>query len=233
MLKISHAAGHAFVTPGKQSPDGYKEWQFTSEIVKLVMMELENYKGVIQKRIDDPTGESDLPLNKRCEFINTWGANVHIDYHLNAYGSGWNDVGGTETYMYTTRPKEAAALAEKIQANLVRELGFSNRGVKTANFQMVRETKMTAIIIEFAFMTNQNEAMKMRTAEYQKKAAKAVVDGLAAQYGLKKNPVEEPSVNVLYRVQVGAFADINNANALVEELKAKGYPSIVIKSSHN
>ncbi|MDQ0971740.1 N-acetylmuramoyl-L-alanine amidase [Neobacillus niacini] len=225
MLKISHAAGHARITPGKQSPDGYKEWQVTSEIVKLVMIELENYEGVSQKRIDDPTGESDVPLNKRCELINTWGANVHIDYHLNAYGSGWNDASGTETYLYTTWPKESAALAEKIQVNLVRELGFKNRGVKAANFQIVRETKMTAILIEFAFMTNHNEAMKMRTTQYQKKAAKAVVEGIAAQYGLVKNP----STNVIYRVQVGAFADIKNAKGLVEELKAKGYPAILIK----
>lgn len=228
MLKISHAAGHALVTPGKQSPDGYKEWKFTSEIVKLVMMELESYEGVSQKRIDDPTGASDVSLNKRCELINTWGANVHIDYHLNAYGSRWNHAGGTETYIYTTRPKEASALAEKIQTNLVRSLGFPNRGVKSANFQMVRETKMTALIIEFAFMTNQHEAMKMRTAEYQKKAARAVVEGLAAHYGLKKKPTIPSPTDRLYRVQVGAFTDINRAKGLVEELKAKGYPAILM-----
>ncbi|NYE06918.1 N-acetylmuramoyl-L-alanine amidase [Bacillus niacini] len=229
MLKISHAAGHALVTPGKQSPDGYKEWQVTNEIVKLVMMELENYEGVSQKRIDDPTGSSDLPLNKRCELINTWGANVHIDYHLNAYGAGWNHAGGTETYTYKTKPIEAAELAEKIQVNLVKELGFRNRGVKTANFQIVRDTNITAILIEFAFMTNHNEAMKMRTTEYQKKAAIAVVEGLTAQYKLVKKSVETPLANVIYRVQVGAFADINNAKVLVEELKAKGYPAILIK----
>ncbi|MDF2789989.1 MAG: N-acetylmuramoyl-L-alanine amidase family protein [Neobacillus sp.] len=229
MLKITHAAGHSRITPGKQSPDGYKEWQVTSEIVKLVMIELESYEEVSQKRIDDPTGERDLPLNKRCEFINTWGSNVHIDYHLNAYGAGWNDAGGTETYVYTTRPKEALALAEKIQANLVRELGFRNRGVKASDFQIVRETNMTAILIEFAFMTNRDEAMKMRTTEYQKKAAKAVVKGLVVQYGLVKKLVENPTANVFYRVQVGAFTDINNAKGLVEELKEKGYPAILIK----
>ncbi|NWQ41451.1 N-acetylmuramoyl-L-alanine amidase [Bacillus sp. EB106-08-02-XG196] len=228
MIKITHAAGHALVTPGKQSPDGYKEWQVTSEIVKLVMLELENYERVIQKRIDDSTGKSDIPLKKRCELINGWGANVHIDYHLNAYGSGWNNAGGTETYTYTTKPKEAAALAEKIQTNLVKELGFRNRGIKAADFQMVRETKMTAILIEFAFMTNHNEAIKMRTEEYQKKAAKSVVDGLVAQYGLKKKPAVSSTVDVVYRIQVGAFSDIDNAKSLVEELKAKGYQAIIV-----
>jgi N-acetylmuramoyl-L-alanine amidase len=228
MIKITHAAGHALVTAGKQSPDGYKEWQVTTEIVQLVMRELETYVGVAQKRIDDPTGKSDISLKKRCEIINDWGANIHIDYHLNAYGTGWNSAGGTETYMYITRPKEAAVLAEKIQANLVKELGFRNRGVKGADFQMVRDTKMTAILIEFAFMTNQNEAMKMRTAEYQKRAAKAVVDGLVSLYELKKKPAVPFTKDLLYRVQVGAFSDINRAKDLVEELKAKGYPAIIV-----
>jgi N-acetylmuramoyl-L-alanine amidase len=228
MLKITHAAGHALVTLGKRSPDGYQEWQVTSEIVKLVMLELENYEGVIQKRIDDPTGKSDIPLMKRCELVNGWSANVHIDYHLNAYGSGWNNAGGTETYTYKTKPKEAAALAEKVQANLVKELGFRNRGVKAADFQMVRETKMTAILIEFAFMTNQNEAMKIRTAEYQKKAAKAVVDGLVAQFGLRKKTAVSSTAVVLYRVQVGAFSDINMAKGLSKELIDKGYPAIIV-----
>lgn len=228
MLKITHAAGHALVTPGKQSPDGVKEWQVTNEIVELVIKGLGNYEGVSQKRIDDSTGKIDIPLNKRCDLINSWGANVHIDYHLNAYGLGWNKAGGTETYIFTTQPWEAASLAEKIQTNLVKELGFSNRGVKAENFQMLRETNMTAILIEFAFMTNQNEAMKMRSAEYQKKSAKAVVDGLVAQYGLKKKQVKSPSTNVLYRVQLGAFSDINNAKSLLEELKAKGYPAIIV-----
>jgi N-acetylmuramoyl-L-alanine amidase len=228
MLKITHAAGHALVTPGKQSPDGFKEWQVTSEIVELVIRELENYEDLTQKRIDDPTGKTDISLTKRCERINSWVANVHIDYHLNAYGSGWNNAGGTEIYTYITKPKEAVALAEKIQINLVRKLGFRNRGVKAANYQIVRETKMTAILIEFAFMTNQNEAMKMRTVEYQKRAAKAVVDGLVAQYGLKKKSSASPATNVHYRVQVGAFSDINNAKILVEELKTKGYPAIIV-----
>jgi N-acetylmuramoyl-L-alanine amidase len=228
MIKITHAAGHALVTAGKQSPDGYKEWQVTTEIVQLVMRELETYEGVAQKRMDDPTGKSDISLKQRCELINDWGANVHIDYHLNAYGTGWNNAGGTETYIYVTRPKEAASLAEKIQSNLVKELGFHNRGVKAADFQMVRETKMTAILIEFAFMTNYNEALKMRTPEYQKRAAKAVVDGLVSQYKLKRKPAGPLPKDLLYRVQVGVFSDINRAKGLVKELKAKGYPAIIV-----
>lgn len=232
LLKVTHAAGHAFVTPGKQSPDGYKEWQYTNEIVKQVIEELSHYENVAQKRIDDPSGKVDISLSKRVQEINDWGALVHIDYHLNAYGNGWTSPGGTETYVHSTKPKEALALAQKVQANLVKELGFANRGVKAANFQMLRETSMTAILPEIAFMTNKNEAMKMRTADYQKKAAKAIVDALVAHYGLKKKPAPKPAAKPstsgkLYKVQVGAFADKKNAENLASDLKKKGYATFI------
>jgi N-acetylmuramoyl-L-alanine amidase len=234
MFKITHAAGHAKTTSGKESPDGYKEWQYTNEIVKLVMQELDTYEGIVQNRIDDPTGRNDYPLAARSNMVNGWGSNLHIDYHLNAFGNGWTSAGGTETYVYKTTLKEAFALAQKVQANLVRELCFANRGVKAGDLHMLRETNPTAILIEFAFMTNQNESNKMRTAEYQQKAARAVVNGIVAQYGLKKKYVAPPAgpqptlqPGTLYRVQVGAFSNKENAERLVAELKAKGYPAIV------
>lgn len=188
-MKITHSAGHALTTPGKQSPDGYKEWSYTNEIVKLVMSELDQYEGVSQKRIDDPTGKTDYPLIARTNMVNSFNGHLHIDYHMNAFGNGWTSPGGTETFVYSFTLKEANTLASKVQANLVRELGFANRGVKVGDLHMIRETKPTAILIEFAFMSNQNEATKMRTAEYQAKAAKAVVDAIAAQYNLKKKVV--------------------------------------------
>jgi N-acetylmuramoyl-L-alanine amidase len=242
LLKITHAAGHSkYDTPGKQDPEGKKEWEYTNEIVKLVIEELAHYENVAQKRIDDPSGKVDISLNKRVQEINDWGAHVHIDYHLNAYGSGWTSPGGTETYVYSSRPKEALALAQKVQANLVKELGFANRGVKAANFQVLRETRMTAILPEIAFMTNKNEAMKMRTAEYQKKAAKAIVDALVAQYGLKKKPTPKPkqkTSSVLDGVKHDVYVDgkkvvtLDNAqmiSTLAKEAIMNGAKKIEIK----
>jgi N-acetylmuramoyl-L-alanine amidase len=185
-MKITHSAGHALTTSGKQSPDGFKEWSYTNEIVKLVMSELDQYEGISQKRIDDPTGKTDYPLIARTNMVNSFNPNLHIDYHMNAFGNGWTTPGGIETFVYKKTLKEAVTIASKVQSNLVNALGFANRGVKEGDLHMIRETNPTAILIEFAFMSNQNEAMKMRTSDYQKKAAKAVVDGIALQYGLKR-----------------------------------------------
>lgn len=189
MFKITHACGHALTTPGKQSPDGYKEWSYTNEIVKIIIAELNNYENVQQLRIDDPTGKADYPLVARTNMVNSFIPHLHIDYHMNAFGNGWTTPGGTETFVYKKTLKEAVAIASKVQNNLVTSLCFANRGVKEGDLHMIRETKPTAILIEFAFMSNQNEAAKMRTSEYQKKAALAVVNAIASQYGLKRKSV--------------------------------------------
>lgn len=231
MFKITHSAGHALVTKGKESPDGYKEWQYTDKIVRFAMEELAQYENVAQKRIDDPTGKVDISLPQRWNAVNSWGANLHIDWHLNAFGNGgWNNSGGTETYVHPSKPKEAVELAQKVQRNLVNSLGFNDRGVKYAKFDMLHFTKMTAILPEIAFMTNKNEAMKMRTAEYQKKAALAVVAAVVAQYGLKKKPKPKPAAvkpGVFYRVVTGSFSDIENAERQVSVLKKAGFESFI------
>lgn len=233
MLKVTSAAGH-WKSPAndgyKESPDGYKEWQYTDKIVRYFMEELSHYEGVAQKRIDDPTGKRDISLDKRSTEINSWGADLHIDFHLNAMAHKWQyTASGTETYVYTTWPKEATELAKKVQANVVKALGTKNRGVKDANFHMLRETKMTAILVEFAFMDNKDEAMKMRTAEYQKKAASAVVAAIVAQYGLKKKPEPKATVKpgVFYRVVTGSFSDKENAENQVDVLKRAGFESFI------
>jgi N-acetylmuramoyl-L-alanine amidase len=229
-MKITHSAGHALNTSGKESPDGYKEWQYTNEIVKLVMAELEQYDGVQQKRIDDPTGKTDYPLTVRSNMVNSFAPDLHIDYHLNAAGPGgwYNAAWGTETFVFSFTQKESVAIGEKVQNNLVSSLGFRNRGLKQSNLHMLREVNAKAkILIEYAFMTHQEEAMKMRTIEYQQKAAQAVVNAIVAQYGLKKKVVR---VGYTDKVTVPNTA-YWQAALLVQEYQKRGFKCYTLPSN--
>lgn len=190
MFKISWDAGHGGfgVTSGKRTPDGSMyEWDFNSAVVKYAMEELSFYKDVAQLRVDDPSGKKDVPLKERTDRVNAWGSNVHVSVHANAYGSGWNTAGGIETYVYTTKPKEAVDLAQEVQNEMVKATGLQNRGVKAANFHVVRETKMPAILCECGFMTNKKEASLLKSEDYRKKVALSIVKGLANKYGLKRD----------------------------------------------
>ncbi len=190
-MKISLGAGHAKTTPGKQTPDGMKEWEFNAAVVKYLIDGLQNYENVQTLRLDDPTGKTDISLKSRSDKANAWKADVHIDIHANAAGpGGWYDAAeGIETFVYTSKPKEAVSFAQKVQKNIISATGLKDRGVKTADFHMLRETHITAILIEAGFMTNREEAKLLKTDNYRRTVAGAVLDALVSQYNLKKKEV--------------------------------------------
>jgi len=195
-MRIAIDAGHGPETPGKRSPDGsLREYQFNSAVARYVADALlHGYEGVeiLMTHADD----RDVPLKERTDRANRWGADLFVSIHANAYGDGgWNDAKGIETYIYTTRPAAAVKLAEVVQRNLVQATGRPNRGVKTANFHVLRETKMTAILVECGFMTHREECELLKTDDYRRKCAEAIVAGIVETYGLRpKQPAQQQTV---------------------------------------
>jgi len=196
-MRIVIDAGHSYDTPGKRSPDGsLREYQFNSAVARYVADTLlHGYEGVeILMTHDD---RRDVPLKERTDKANAWKADLFVSIHANAAGDGgWNSAQGIETYVYTTRPAAAVKLAEVVQRNLVQTTGRPNRGVKTANFHVLRETKMPAILVECGFMTNREECELLKSDAYRRKCAEAIVAGIVETYGLKpKQSVQEPATD--------------------------------------
>lgn len=236
IIKIILDAGHAYGTPGKETPDGMKEFDFNAAVAEIAKRMLAEYQNVQVHFTHDPSGKIDVSLDKRCEHANKIMADVFVSIHANAYGKGgWNESDGIETFVYTTKPKDSLALATKVQRNLIKETGRDNRGVKTANFQVLRETKMDAILVECGFMTNKAEAALLKTKDYREKCARAIVAGLVEQFGLKlkpkpapaPKPVAKPAPAKGYVVQVGYFGNIENAKNLEKLLEAKGFDAVI------
>jgi N-acetylmuramoyl-L-alanine amidase len=225
-MKIMLDAGHGYNTAGKRSPDGMREYEFSRKVAAFAKNVLETYENVTVYFAH--SDKLDVPLINRTNAANNLKVNAYVSIHANAYGETWNDAGGIETYTYTSKPKEATELAQKVQSHLITLTGLRNRGVKTANFHVLRETKMTAILVECGFMTNQKEAGLMRTEDFQKKCAEAIVKGIAEQYHLVKKVSKPPAqISGLYKVQVGAFQDRANAEELVKKLKANGFEGFI------
>lgn len=189
-MKIVIDAGHGPETPGKRSPDGsLREYQFNSAVARYAADRLfTGYEGVdIMLTHDD---SRDVPLKERTDRANAWKADVFVSIHANAAGEGWSSAQGIETYVYTTRPAAALKLAEAVHRNLIRATGRPDRGVKTANFHVLRETKMPAILVECGFMTNREECELLKSDAYRRKCAEAIVAGIVEVYGLRKKPAE-------------------------------------------
>jgi N-acetylmuramoyl-L-alanine amidase len=178
-------AGHGPNTPGKRTPDGsMKEYEFNSAVANHLRNELAQYENV---RVHfTHSDREDVPLKRRTDEANRLCADLFVSIHANAAGANWSSAEGIETFVYKTRPREAVALAEKVQAQLIASTGRKNRGVKTADFHVLRETKMTAILVECGFMTHREEAVLLKSDDYRRKVACAIARAIAEQYGLKR-----------------------------------------------
>ncbi|WP_332632040.1 N-acetylmuramoyl-L-alanine amidase [Halalkalibacter flavus] len=233
-MKISLSAGHGNNTAGKRSPDGMREFHFNKPVANYMAEELSKYEGVQTQFVHDNTGNVDVPLSTRTSKSNIWGADLHIDIHANALRGVMGSHGGIETYIHTSKPKEADALARRVQSDLVKATGLRNRGVKTANFQVLKETKMTAILVEYGFMDSTTDLPKLKSDTYRRLVAKTTAESIAAHYNLKKraqskNTSTQSNTNKLYHVQVGAFVNKDNTDRLANELKSKGYSVFITK----
>ncbi|HSN49666.1 MAG TPA: N-acetylmuramoyl-L-alanine amidase, partial [Bacteroidales bacterium] len=63
--------------------------------------------------------------------------------------------------------------ARFFQQNLVNQLGWRDRGVKEADFYVLKNTKMPAVLTENGFYSNPEECEKLLSAEYRDDIAKA------------------------------------------------------------
>jgi N-acetylmuramoyl-L-alanine amidase len=140
--------------------------------------------------------DHDVPLKERTDKANAWKADLFVSIHANAAGDGWwNAAQGIETFVYETRPPAAVALANAVQRQLVKATGRPNRGVKSANFHVLRETKMPAILVECGFMTNREEAELLKSDSYRRKCAEAIVAGIVETYGLRPQQLVQPGLH--------------------------------------
>lgn len=206
-MKIAIDAGHFPHTPGKRCPDdSMREYHFNSATARYAIdMLLKNCEDVeILETFED---FRDVPLPERTDRANKWGADLFVSIHANAAGNGWSAAEGIETFVYTTWPAPAVALANAVQRHLVRITGRSDRGVKASNFHVLRETKMTSILVECGFMTNRQEAELLKSDGYRRKCATAIVAGIAETYGLKRKPVApEPQLPTIQK-RIGVIVD--------------------------
>ncbi|MEH7114517.1 N-acetylmuramoyl-L-alanine amidase [Neobacillus niacini] len=243
MVKIALSAGHGPDTPGKRSPDGFREFQFNYPTAEFVVDYLNEYENVSILRVYEKT--RDVPLAERTTKANNWKADIYISIHYNAAGpGGWYDAAhGIETIVYSKSSSNTGfKVASQIQPKLIAATGLRDRGVKAMpGLWEMRKTNMGAALAECGFMTNRNEKALMMKTSYQQKCARAIVDGIVARYGLKRksgtapkpSPTpSKPSTGKLFRVQVGAFGSSANANRFLAKVKASGYKDAWIKTSN-
>src|SRR5690625_1791717 len=218
-------AGHGMGTAGKRTPDGEREWSFNSVVAQSIIDNLKSYKGVKTVRLDDPTGKRDVPLRERTNKANGAKADILISCHHNANTGKWGNWTGTETYHYPNSTK-GRQLAQKIHPHVVKAYGLRDRGIKSANFHMLRESRMPAVLIEGGFMDSTIDIKKLRDKKVLKQAGKNIADAIARYFNLRKktNKTTTKSSNKKSSSK-SSKKSTYKGSSIVDYLKSVGQPS--------
>ena len=175
--------GHGDTTPGKRSPkfdDGTQmfEYEFNRAVVARIKDRLDEI-GVAY--LDLVPGDNDVSLGDRVALAKSCDdqglEKVYISVHGNAATDDWSSASGVETFCYpgsTTGHR----LSDVFQKHLIDQTGWRDRGVKEANFYVLRKTTMPAILTENGFFSNKQQCEQMLSAEYRDKIAEAHVQAI-------------------------------------------------------
>jgi N-acetylmuramoyl-L-alanine amidase len=80
--------------------------------------------------------------------------------------------------MQSSFMQESETLADLVQSEFDKKLVGQNRGVKQAGFMVLIGATMPNILIELGFLTNKNDARRLKQASYRQKAAEAIFNAL-------------------------------------------------------
>ncbi|WP_302653125.1 N-acetylmuramoyl-L-alanine amidase [uncultured Clostridium sp.] len=216
MSRLCFDYGHGGSDPGA-CYNGRNESNDVLAIGREVAKEVRRH-GVVGDEIR--ATDATLSLQQRSNY------DYFISFHRNAFKP--EAATGAETYTYLNQNSRSKAMADKIQTAVV-NVGFVNRGVKKANFHVLRETKASAVLIELGFIDNSKDNSLFDTKK--KEIIKAISKAILAQLGIayKEESVSNSSDGkTLYRVMVGSFSIRENADKQVQKLKAAGFDATVM-----
>lgn len=114
-----------------------------------------------------------LSLTERTDLANKAGANVFLSIHANSSVS--SAAHGTETYVHPTADKTLGSIIHK---HLVQGTGLYDRGLKQANFSVLRTSQMPAALVEVAFISNPAEQKLLNDAAFQDRVAQALYQAI-------------------------------------------------------
>ena len=187
-LTIVVDPGHGGARPGAVYPNAEGVDSIERDLTLAISLKLRDrlleagYNVVMTRETD-----IDVDLYERAEIANAVNADLFVSVHCNASGTV-PTYQGIYTY-YFPDSKRGEKLARTIQPPLCALTGAIDRGVSKANFVVLRETEMCAVLVETGFMSNVEELTRLCDPEYQEKVAWGIAEGVI-QY--LNDPYVEP-----------------------------------------
>ena len=165
----------------------------------------------------------------RVRDSNAWPADLHVAPHTNGFDG---TVSGTRVHCY---PSEKSRKIGKLIQDRIAPLspGTSERLVESTNLYELRVPTMPAVLPEFGFHDNPEEAQWLidNMEAIAEETCKAICEFFDVPYIAPEKQIDmepAPVPDVLYRVQVGAFRAKENAEAYLKTVQNAGFPEAFV-----
>lgn len=181
--------GHGSIQPGGWADPGaigkvlgVKERDVNLDVA-LQLQQLLTQQGA-KVIMTHATGTTYLSLAGRADIANKRDADIFISIHVNSNTN--TTYSGTSVYYYaptwdinlSSQRWLRQTLASSVQAELVKAGGRKDLGIMEANFAVLRKTTVPSILIETAFVSNQEEERLLNTTAFKTKLAWGIYKGI-------------------------------------------------------
>ncbi|MEK4128706.1 N-acetylmuramoyl-L-alanine amidase [Solibacillus sp. FSL W8-0474] len=171
--------GHGGKDPGAVKKNA-REKEIVLKVANLVKQKLEKDGATVKMTRIADTFPS---LEERVKYAKNENGEIFISLHANAASK--ETAKGTETFYSVTsnaNEKEDFALATAINNEIVKNAKMYNRGVKRADYVVIKGQVMPAVLVELGFLTNSEDYNKLVSDDYIEIFAQSIYNGIVEYY---------------------------------------------------
>lgn len=171
-------AGHGGDDPGAAVGEVYEK-DINFAVALLVRERLEGQEGLTVRMTR--TEDVFVSLSDRAAFANDEQADLFVSIHANALENN-TDYAGIMTF-YHPKKLSSKKPAQLLQTAVCGETDGIDRGVRSEDYAVLRETDMPAVLVETGFMTCPEELARLTDSAYQQKLADGIARGILEYAG--------------------------------------------------
>ena len=170
--------GHGGTDPGAVS-NGAQEKQVVLAVSQKLktMLEAKGAKVYMSR-----SGDTYPTLENRVAYAREKNGEMFISIHANAASAS---ASGTETFYSISNNANALedkVLAQYINEEIVKNANMKDRDVKQADYYVIKNLTMPAVLVELGFITNASDRDKLIATKYQEIYAQSIYNGIMRYY---------------------------------------------------
>jgi len=219
-----------YISPSDQTENRYA-WGNTNEHIQCQKIAEAEAAALRRSGVEVKLAAFGTTMAQRCAESDAWGADIHNCVHTNAANG---KVMGTRMFCYSI-PGKGYDACKAVFAELAPLTPGTSENIQKASYYEVRVPNAPSVYCECEFHDTAEGAKWI--VEHTTDIGEAIAKGLCKYLGVKyvpakqeaPKPAEPAQSDILYRVQVGAFAVRANAEKMLDRLKKAGFSGFIVK----